>query len=109
MTRIPSLQGWDIGHAADHEWAPWGEHGNARAKVLASGDGYMVVFVEAERGYIGSPHEHTHTEFAYVVDGEIRNQGETIRGGDAFAAAAGSLHSDFEALTAATYVTIFKL
>jgi quercetin dioxygenase-like cupin family protein len=109
MTTAASLEGWDIGHAEAHEWVPWGEHGNARAKVLANGDGYMVVLVEAERGYVGTPHEHTHTEFSYVVDGELRNQGETMRAGDAFAAAAGSMHSDFEALTPATYVSIFKL
>jgi quercetin dioxygenase-like cupin family protein len=105
----PSLEGWDIHRGADADWAPWGERGNARAKVLGSGDGYFLVLVEADAGYTGTPHEHTNTEFLYVLDGRIRTQGRTMERGDGYAAATGSVHTDFEAEAPSTYLSIFKL
>jgi uncharacterized protein len=104
-----SLEGWDIGKADETEWMPWGSRGDARAKILGRADGYTVVLVEAEPGYRGDPHVHEHAEFSYVIDGTIRNQGQIFNGGDGYAAAAGSTHTDFETPTGATYVVIFKL
>jgi quercetin dioxygenase-like cupin family protein len=104
-----SLAGWHIGSAEDVDWAPWGEHGNARAKVLAQADSYFVALVEADAGYAGSQHEHEHTEFLYLLDGTLRTQGTTMQAGDAYAAAAGSSHTEFVAETAAKYVSIFRI
>ena len=104
-----ALDGWDIGHAEDKEWAPWGQTGDAKAKVLATGDGYYVVLVRADPGYTGEAHEHDHTEFSYVLDGEYRTQGQTMQTGDAYVAARGSVHTDFTTEAGATYLSIFKL
>ena len=103
------LEGWAIGRASDTAWVDWGEHGDARAKVLSTGDGYLVTLVEAEAGYTGGPHEHANTEFLYVLDGSLTNQGEPMRAGDAYVANAGSSHSDFRVVTRSTYLIIFKL
>jgi quercetin dioxygenase-like cupin family protein len=103
------LDGWDMHSAADVPWIKWGEGDNARAKVLAEGDGYVVALVEADPGYAGTPHEHNHTEFLYVLAGRLRNQGRAMQAGDAYVAERGSTHTDFEAETAATYLSIFKL
>lgn len=103
------LDRWDIRRGTEAEWAPWGGAGNARAKVLGEADGYNVTLVEAEAGYTGGPHEHTHAEFFYLIQGRIRNQGKVISGGDGYAAAAGSADSDFEALSASTYLIIWRL
>jgi quercetin dioxygenase-like cupin family protein len=104
-----SLDGWDLGRTADVEWAPWGSGGNARAKVLANGDGYYVALVEAEPGYRGDAHEHEHTEFLFVVEGTLRTQGQSLSQGDTYVAAAGSTHEDFGTDAGATYLSIFKL
>ena len=104
-----SLEGWDIHKSDEAHWVPWGSRGDARAKVLGSADGYTVVLVEAEAGYRGDPHVHQYAEFSYVIDGTIRNQGQTFKSGDGYAAAAGSTHTDFETTAGATYVVIFKL
>lgn len=104
-----SLEGWDIGVFDDIAWVPWGSGGNARAKILATGDGYMLAYVEADPGYKGDPHEHAHAEFSYVIDGSVRNQGKVMTKGDAYVAASGSSHDDFETETGATYLSIFKL
>ena len=108
-TNQPSLEGWNITHAEDAEWAPWGEGGKARAKVLGSADGYLVMLVEAQTGYEGSPHQHESAEFFYLVEGRLRNQGQVLGTGDGYAAAAGSVHEDFEALEPSTYLVIFRL
>jgi hypothetical protein len=44
-----------------------------------------------------------------LIEGSIRNQGVTMNAGDAYVAASGSTHADFETETGAKYVTIFKL
>jgi quercetin dioxygenase-like cupin family protein len=105
-----TLDGWDIEHADSTEWMPWvGAAGEARAKILGSADGYTVVLVEAQPGYEGSPHEHAHAEFNYVISGSLRNQGTQMVAGDGYAAAAGSTHTDFVTDEGATYLVIFKL
>ena len=106
---IHSLEGWDINAVADAEWIDWGERGDARAKILGTGDGCVVALVEAEAGYVGTPHEHAYTEFLYLIAGRVRTQGQTMEPGDAYAASAGSQHTDFEALVPSTYLSIFKI
>jgi quercetin dioxygenase-like cupin family protein len=103
------LDGWDIGSATDRDWVDWGEGGAARAKLLAAGDGYVVALVETEPGYTGGRHDHVHTEFLYVLEGRLRNQGEVMETGDAYVAAAGSTHTDFVTESASTYLSIFKI
>jgi uncharacterized protein len=103
------LTGWDIARAATIDWVPWGEGDHARAKVLATADGYLVALVEAQVGYTGTPHEHAHAEFLYVLSGRLRNQGRTMEAGDAYAAAAGSVHDDFVVEEPSTYLSLFKL
>jgi quercetin dioxygenase-like cupin family protein len=105
-----SLEGWEVGRVAERDWTPWGgSTGNARAKVLAVADDYYVTLVEAEADYRGDAHEHSHPEFLYVLDGTIRTQGVELSRGDAYAAAAGSLHTDFATPGGATYLLVFKL
>jgi uncharacterized protein len=105
-----SLEGWDIGRLAERDWTAWGgSTGKARAKVLAVADDYYVTLVEAEAGYSGDAHEHEHPEFLYVVDGSLRTQDIELSRGDGYAAAAGSVHTDFATSTGATYVLVFKL
>lgn len=104
-----SLSGWDINRFHDTEWVPWGSGDNARAKMLGQADGYMVVLVEAEAGYRGDPHTHEFAEFSYVIEGAVRSQGEQLRAGDGYAAAAGSTHTDFEATSAARYLVILRI
>jgi hypothetical protein len=104
-----SLDGWDIGRGADVQWAPWGNDGSARVKVLGAAEGYTVALIAAPAGYRTAPHEHTYPEFFYLIEGSIRNQGQILTSGDGYAAAAGSTHTDFEVQTPSTYVSIFRL
>jgi quercetin dioxygenase-like cupin family protein len=105
-----SLEGWNIAHAAETDWVPWtGSAGEARAKILGTADGYLVTLVEAQPGYVGTPHEHAYAEFNYVINGALRNQGQRMEAGDGYAAAAGSTHDDFATDSGATYLVIFKI
>ena len=109
MHQPPSLDGWDIGHHTDIEWTPWGANGDARAKVLAEADGYTVALIQADTGYKTPPHAHAYAEFFHLIEGTIRNQGQILTAGDAYAAAAGSAHTDFEVQSRSTYLSIFRL
>jgi uncharacterized protein len=104
-----SLEGWDIGRFDAADWMPWGSTGDARAKVIGAADGFFVALVVARAGYEGEPHVHEHPEFLYVVDGKLRNQGREMVTNDGYAAAPGSSHTDFAAVTDASYLSIFKL
>jgi quercetin dioxygenase-like cupin family protein len=105
-----SLAGWDIGHNGAREWGPWsGAAGEARAKVLAVADDYYVTLVEAQPGYAGDAHEHAHPEFFYVIEGQVRTQGIELHAGDGYAAAKGSVHTDFATDTGAIYIVTFRL
>jgi quercetin dioxygenase-like cupin family protein len=104
-----SPDGWDIGSFEQIDWVPWGAGGNARAKVLGSADGYYMALVEAEPGYRGDPHEHSHAEFLYVVSGRLHSEGREMVAGDGYAAAPGSAHREFGTDAGATYLSIFRL
>jgi quercetin dioxygenase-like cupin family protein len=78
-------------------------------KIAAQADGYHIALVEAEPGYQTDPHVHEHTEFFYLIEGRVRNQGRTVTTGGLFAAAVGSEHTDFIAETKVKYLSIFKL
>ena len=105
-----SLAGWSIQPFDQVAWVPWGGSGaNARAKVLGNSDGYYLTLIEAEAGYRGDAHEHHYPEFLHVIDGSVRTQGQTMTAGDGYAAAAGSVHTDFATDSGATYVLLFKL
>ncbi len=104
-----SLTGWDIATAADIDWAPWGSRGDAKAKLIASADGYNVVLVVAEPGYGTDRHVHDFAEFVYVIGGTMRAQGHVLGPGDAYAAAAGSVHTELRTDGGATFLSISKL
>ena len=104
-----SLDGWNIGHADDIDWGPWGSGDNARAKILTQGDGFYVALVEAEPGYAGDPHEHAHSEFLYLLRGSLSTQARTMTPGDSYVAEAGSTDDEFHTDDGATYLSIFKL
>jgi hypothetical protein len=105
-----ALDGWHIVHGRSAEWMPWGGHGAAaRAKVLGTGDGYVLVLVEAAAGYEGSPHVHTNAEMSYLVSGTVEHQGVAMEAGDGYVAATGSAHTGFTVTSDATYVLAFKL
>ena len=61
-------------------------------------------------GYVGDAHDHTDTEFLFVVEGALRTQGRTMTKGDAYVATPGSHHDAVpHATDGATYLSIFKL
>ena len=103
------LTDWEIAKGDQAEWLPWGSHGNAKAKLLATADGFNLAIVVAEPGYAGDAHVHDFPEFLYVIEGTVHTQGVCLEQGDAYAAAPGSRHTDFGTETGATYLSIFKL
>ena len=109
-TSTHDLAGWDIGAVAALDWAPWGSRGDARAKVLASGDGYFLALVEAEPATDG---RSARARLRRDALRPRRHPAHARRGAWARATptspAAGSVHTDFTTESGATYLSIFKL
>jgi hypothetical protein len=94
---IPPLYNWDVRRAPDLDWIPWGTQDKAHALIRAGA------------GYQTSAHDHAFPEFFYLLDGVVRNQGLVMNAGDAYAAGVGSIHTDFEIQSPASYLSIFRL
>jgi len=101
--------GWNFGLLATASWQTWGTDGKATARVIASADDYNLVHVRAEAGYRGDAHDHNHAELTYVLKGRILTNGRELGPGDGAAAEAGSRHETFEAVTAAEYLSMFRI
>jgi len=67
------------------------------------------VLVEAAAGYTGTPHDHAHPEFSYVLSGTVEHQGVPMSAGDGYVATTGSSHTGFTVTSDAAYVLAFKL
>ena len=91
-----SLDGWDIGRFDDIRVGPWGSGGNARAKVLANGDGYFVAYVEAEPGYAATRTSTPTPSSRSSSTARCATRAGRCARGDGYVAAAGSIHDDFE-------------
>ena len=57
-----------------------------KRKILAYGDGLMLVEVHFEEGAVGALHSHPHTQITYVIEGEfeftIGDEKKTVKTGD---------------------------
>lgn len=75
-------------------WETAGE--GMRRKILGYDERLMLVVVEFERGAVGLPHRHPHSQVSYVVKGsfevEIDGRKKVLFEGDSFYVPSGCLH-----------------
>lgn len=75
----------------------WQEAGPGVVRqIMAYNDDLMMVKVKFEKGAVGAPHTHSHTQATYVASGvfEFSTQGETriVKAGDGVYMEPGVLH-----------------
>ena len=110
LTTDHDLSGWDIGAVAALEWSPWGSRGDARAKVLADGGRLLPGPRRGPaRATTATPTSTASPRCSTSCPARLRTQGVEMGPGDAYVAAAGSVHTDFATDGGATYLSIFKL
>ena len=68
---------------------PWENAGEGvRRQIMAYNENLMMVKVEFEKGAIGTPHRHIHTQASYVVSGrfevKIGDEKQILIAGDSF-------------------------
>ena len=77
------------------EWEELG--GGVSRKMLGYDNQIMMVLVKFEKGAVGSPHHHFHTQTTYVAEGsfefEIDGQKQVVNGGDGVYIEPNLLHS----------------
>ncbi|UII31626.1 cupin domain-containing protein [Fulvivirga ulvae] len=79
----------------DMEWEELG--GGVSRKILGYDNQIMMVKVKFEKGAIGSPHQHFHTQATYCIEGkfefEIDGQKQIVEAGDGVYIEPNLLHS----------------
>lgn len=94
MTQALTLKDQPFVSAAEIPWQDMG--GGVTRKVLAHGDGIMLVHVAFDAGAIGAEHRHPHLQCSLVESGifDVTIDGRTrrLKAGDTFFVASNLLH-----------------
>lgn len=105
MSEVPA--GWMF---ADSNAIEWNEMGpGVSMKTLGAANGRLIAMFQFEPGYVGGSHEHGDAEFTYLIDGTLVSNGVLMEAGHAYAAEAGTTHSEFRTDTGATLVSVFAM
>ncbi len=104
-TTIP--EGWAFTDSTAIEWQPMGE--GIAMKMLGSANGRVIAMFKFDAGYVGGTHEHADAEFTYLIEGDLVSNGVSMLPGHAYAAEAGTTHSEFRTVHGATLVSVFAM
>jgi anti-sigma factor ChrR (cupin superfamily) len=107
MTDGHGPQGWTFSDAAAQEWQQMGP--GVEMKALGSANGRLIALFKFDPGYSGSAHEHNDAEFSYLLEGDLVSNGVEMAAGHAYAAEAGTTHSEFRTSGGATLVSVFQI
>ena len=99
--------GWTF---ADSNAVEWQEIGPGVAmKTLGAAGGRLLALFKFEPGYSGAAHDHRDAEFSYLLEGDLVSNGVPMAAGHAYAAEAGTTHSEFRTEGGATLVSVFQI
>ena len=100
-------EGWMF---ADSDALPWQAMGpGVEMKTLASAGGRLIAMFKFDAGYEGGTHHHGDAEFTYVIEGDLVSNGVPMAAGHAYAAEAGTDHTEFRSPSGATVVSVFQI
>ena len=95
---------------ADEATVPWQEMGpGVEMKTLAAAGGRMVALFRFAPGYEGGTHHHADAEFSYVLEGDLVSVGVPMAAGHAYAAEAGTDHTEFRSPNGAVVLSVFQI
>ncbi len=100
-------EGWTFSDQGAMEWQEMGP--GIAMKMLGAANGRVMAMFKFDAGYVGGSHEHGDAEFTYLLDGEMVSNGVQMEAGHAYAAQAGTTHSEFRTDTGATLVSVFQM
>jgi quercetin dioxygenase-like cupin family protein len=94
MTPLSHTKGQAFAHTSRNPWQDMGD--GVRRKIMAYGDGVMLVHVAFETGAVGAAHQHPHLQCTLVESGvfDVTIDGVTSRlvAGDSFFVASNLVH-----------------
>jgi len=100
------ITGWAFADGEALDWAPIGD--GVDIKMLGGADGRAIAMFRFAPGYSGATHHHEEAEFSYVLDGDLVSNGVQMGPGHAYAAQAGTDHTEFRTVDGCTLVSVFK-
>lgn len=99
--------GWTF---ADEAAVPWQEMGpGVEMKALGAANGRLIALFRFAAGYAGGSHDHADAEFSYLLEGDLISNGVRMSAGHAYAAEAGTTHTEFRTTDGATLVSVFAI
>ena len=94
---------------ADSNEVPWQELApGVEMKALGAATGRVIAMFRFAPGYEGASHHHDDAEFSYVLEGDLTANGVLMQAGHAYAAEAGTDHSEFGSPSGATIISVFQ-
>ena len=99
--------GWIFSDSTAMEWTEMGP--GVAMKTLGAANGRVIALFKFEAGYVGAPHDHVDAEFTYLLEGTLTSNGVPMEAGHAYAAEAGTTHTEFGTDTGATLVSVFAM
>ena len=78
-------------------------------KALGAANGRLIALFRFGAGYVGPSHEHADAEFSHLLEGDLVSNGVSMSAGHAYAAEAGTAHTEFRSTDGATLVSVFAI
>ena len=100
-------EGWIFNDSNAMEWTEMGP--GVAMKTLGAANGRLIAMFKFDAGYVGGSHDHVDAEFSYVLEGSMVSNGVPMEAGHAYAAEAGTSHTEFRTDTGATLVSVFAM
>ena len=104
---IETPAGWIFNDSNAMEWTEMGP--GVDMKTLGAANGRLIAMFKFDAGYVGGSHDHVDAEFSYVLEGSMVSNGVPMEAGHAYAAEAGTSHTEFRTDTGATLVSVFAM
>jgi len=101
------IEGWTFSDEAAIAWQTMGP--GVEMKNLGAANGRLIAMFRFEPGYVGGSHDHADAEFTYVLEGDLVSNGVSMGPGHAYAAQAGTSHTEFRSENGATLVSVFAM
>ena len=98
-------EGWTFADANRIDWQPL--IAGMAMKALGSVGGRAMALFRFEAGYIGDMHVHADAEFVYILEGTAVSEGIRMSAGHAYAAAPGTVHTEFRSESGVVLLSVF--
>jgi anti-sigma factor ChrR (cupin superfamily) len=101
------VDGFNVKDTGSIPWRPSTFAKGVDVKDLGTTDGLAMQLVRFEPGAAFPPHVHTGPEFIFLIDGEIIQNGQTLKAGWSCVAAVGTRDMEFRSAAGCVLLIVY--